>query len=62
MWNFHCDKDYASSLESLVLTPENTANTSVNYDLNYKKKKNLLTAHYQVLTFSIHNEAVDNSK
>lgn len=63
MWIF--DKDYVSSLESLILTPGNTANTSVNYDsLIIKPTFQLgdLPVHYQVLTCSIHDEAVNNSK
>lgn len=59
-------KTCVSSLESLILTPENTASTSVNYYLfNYKKPHfsiERVTAYYQVLTCSIHDEAVNNPK
>lgn len=59
-----CDKDYVSSLESLTLTPENTANTSDNYYwiINPIFLLGDLLVSYQVLTCSIHDEAVNNSK
>lgn len=59
------DKDYVSSLESLILTPENTANTSANYHfliINPTFLLGDLVVYYQVFTCSIHDEAVNNSK